>query len=315
MDNWYKTVLKEAQESSSWVDSQMAPGDIARTRDLKQWSPGTSQGLSDYSAQGLGIESERGTFGIEVKLCGEEPNVKGGCGRPIDEFGKRMDYSVTIGDEKYRAYECKHCTHSIKPFNIDFSPHPEKFKKPKPKRRRVRRLSGRITSRDYRTAASPSVPTPGGYNNPANSPWGRLDMSEDARVIPWKKVQEDFDDEYDTERQRANKKEKVIKIKGQDGKDRYVKVKETRTSGDGIMPSNVKKHRGKIKQQPRYNPTDPRGKEHPGSWPHNRDPNEGWYNSGVNKNKFDTDFRERVMTWDQYIRERGNNMLTLVKPY
>ena len=80
----------------------------------------------------------------------------------------------------------------------------------------------------------------------------------------------------------------------------------------GVNPANTYTQRGRIKKQPRYNPSKSK-KENPGAWPHNRDDNQGWYQSGIDKNRFNSDMRERVVPWSQYINEVGNK--GMLKPY
>jgi hypothetical protein len=309
MVDWYKI----ASEYTGWADSQMSAGDINSTREIKQGPTGTEQGLSGYSAKGLGIEDNRQElYGIMVDKCGQESHSRGGCGRGLFEYGQWLNYSVTIGDKEYRAYKCHHCKHQLKPYDIFFTNNP-KFKKKKPKRKRVRRLSHNLTLRNYKVANSSLGGT---YNNPANAPYGRQDLTDDLRAIPWDKYEDKYDQEYDGREQADNKKKKIIKVKKKDGSFAFVSITvNDTTGGDGVSPSNSQKIKGRIKKQPRYNPADGKDKnDGHGAWPHNRDGNKGWYQSPQNNN-LDTDFRQRVVPWDEYIRERGTNMLTLTKPY
>lgn len=325
--SWYKEINKIAGESVSLPDAHMSPSDIADTVRLNKWTTDSYQGLRDVpTSQGLGInpnlpKAEDEEYGKKVNACGEEPGLKGGCGLDLSEYGEFYNYSVQIGDEKYQAYKCKNCGHSLKPFHIEYTKKPNKNKKPP--RKRVKRLnSGRVVARNVK--AQTYGPQPGGrpnntwsggtYNNPANAPWGRLDVSEDARIIPWSKVEKDFNSEYNTREQKGRPKQKVIKIKDKDGKDKYVKVRFFGGT-DGVTPANVYKMRGKIKQQPRFNPAKGKNKnDGHGAWPHNRDGNKGWYQS-PQSNDMDTDLRERVIPWDRYTKERNNFLLTLTKPY
>jgi hypothetical protein len=302
-------MIKEANESVSCVDSTMSPNDIAATREMKNWSTGTDQGLAGFTSPNT-IDANK--FGIEVVKCGEEPGSTGGCGRLLKDHGTFFDYSITIEGEKYRAYVCHICKHSLKPFSINYSKHPERYKKPR-KKKRVKRLSTRLTGIIVE-AATPSSVFSGGYNNPANTPCGRLDLTEDQRVIPWNKVEENYDPEYDKTEQGNNNKFKVVKIKGKNGKNKFVKIVDFTTEGDGVSPANSQKIKGRIKKQPRYNPADGKDKNDGfGAWPHNRDGNKGWYQS-PQSNNLDTDLRSRVIPWGEYIRDRGVNMLTLTKP-
>ena len=102
MSNWYK----EAQNSVSWVDSQMSRGDIAQVREIKNWSTGTTQGAENVTMIGSGLSDgslSDSQYGISVDLCGQEPVEKGGCGKNLQEYGDFYNYSVSINEKKYRA--------------------------------------------------------------------------------------------------------------------------------------------------------------------------------------------------------------------
>lgn len=309
--NWYK----KANEFLG-VDATMSPSDINDTRNFKaeQMAPDTPQGLggmvTDVRKQSEEVE---GSCGKKVSRCGEEPGG-GGCGRDFSDGGcKWKGYPVEIDGVKYESYECNFCKHGLNAFDIRYTKSPVVRRKDRRKKKRVRRLSQRMTLRTVE-AATPAVPTPGGYNNPANQMQGRLDLSEDSRMIPWSSMEESYYKEYDEQGQKDNSKYKLIKIKGKDGKDRYVKVKKNSTGGEGVSPANTQNSRGERKKHPRYNPSTNVQKGNPGAWPHNRDDNEGSYNMYVDKNRMNSDMRERVIPWSQYITERGNGM-GMLKPY
>ena len=313
INNWYQHILKEANEFTG-VDGLMSPVDINAPRNFK------ANGLAPDGPQTLpGMITDKrnhpeGKGVKKVTECGGEPGSNGGCHRPFNDNGdcEWLGYNVDIDGEKYKAYKCNSCKHELKLFDIQFSKNPRKKSKDRRKKQKVRRLSSRVVKR-YIVAVTPAAPSGSSYNNPANQMQGRLDLSEDTRVIPWDKMQETLDEEYDERKQRRNKDYKIIKVKGKDGKDKYIRVHKQRTGGDGVSPANTYNQRGKRKKDPRYNPKDKADKGNPGAWPHNRDDNQGTYNMYIDKSKMNSDMRERVVPWSQYIQERGNN--GLLKPY
>jgi hypothetical protein len=300
-ENWYENITKTANEFIG-LDAVMTPGHLADQNLLRanQFSPDSSQRMPGMMSDVRSIDQER-TEPIKVSRCGEEPGGDG-CGSDLNECGIWRDYSVPINGDDYLAYECTKCKHSVKPFDIKYT------KKPKSKR-----LSKRITLRkSYTTAATPAIPMSTEYNNPMNQMVGRTDLSEDARVIPWSKMDEYATEEYDDWKQKNRKSHKIIKVKDKDGTERYIRIEKVNTGGDAVAPANAYKVRGRRKKDPRYNPEKP-WKSNPGAWPHNRDDNEGWYQSGMDKNKFNSDMRERVVPWSTYVQERGNQ--GMLKPY
>jgi len=308
--NWYNKIYQEANEYTN-IDGVMSPGNLKDVQQLKanglspsgtQTLPGT---ITNPHSNILSLD-----YGTRVDACGSEPGA-GGCGKDLSEYGEWSNYSVKIGGDSYQAYRCKNCGHSLKPFDIAFSKHPREKKRRK--KQRSRRLSKNITERNIREAATPAAPTPGGYNNPANTMLGRLDLTEDQRVIPWNKMEDPLDQEYDSQRQKNNKQYKIVKVKGKNGEYKYIKIKKENTRGKGGEQANVFTHRGRIKKQPRYNPSNKPGKGNPGAWPHNRDDNEGSYGMYVDKNRMNSDMRERVVPWSTYVNEKGN--MGLLKPY
>lgn len=314
-NNWYK----KANEFLG-VDGTMSPQDINTTRNFKAngLSPDGSQTLpgmiTDIRKQSPEDDS---VGGIRVDRCGGEPGGSG-CGR---EFADEQDckwkgYPVTIEDEQYESYQCNHCKHEMKAFDIQYSKKPQKTRKDRRRKQKSRRLSNRLTLRSYRFAATPGFSSPGGgYNNPANQMQGRLDLTEDERMIPWSRYDDSTENEYDERKQKNNKDFKLIKIKGKNGKDKYIKVRKENTRGDGVSPANTFNEKGRRKKDPRYNPKDKPHGGNPGAWPHNRDDNEGSYNMYVDKNRMNSDMRERVIPWSQYILEKGHNGRGMMKPY
>jgi hypothetical protein len=316
MNGWYKKIIKEANEFLG-VDGLMSPKDINDTRNFK------ANGLSPFGPQTLpgmitdvrNLPENKSENGWKrVSRCGEEPG-RGGCGKQFgDGDCKWKGYPVNIDGVDYEAYECNLCKHELKLFDIQHSKHPISKKRDRRRKKRVRRLSNKLTLKSFqREAATPAIPTPGGINNPANQMQGRLDLTEDQRVIPWSKMDESIDFEYDDIKQKSNKNFKLIKIKGKDGKNKYIKVEKQSTGGEGVSPANTYKMKGRRKKHWRYNPSNDVRKGNPGSWPHNRDDNEGSYNLNVDKNRMNSDYRERAVPWSQYIQEKGN--MGWLKPY
>jgi len=229
------------------------------------------------------------------------------CRMPLEEF-EWLGYSFTNNNgEREAAYKCNNCGHK--------NHYTQQISRVKKHRRNRRGFS---VINILKEAATPANPTSSGstYNNPANTPFGRLDMTEDQRVIPWSSVKDGFSNEFDTQKQKSNKEYEIKEVKGKDGKKRIVRVRKRNSGGDAIQPSNTWTQRGRLKNQRRYNPLDPRKtKENPGSWPHNRNltgPGSGWYQSEYSNN-FDSDMRQRVNSWDDYISNRGQYSLS--RPY
>ena len=298
--NWYKI----AQESTNWAESHMVqsigkePGDIGLQGIIKTDLGG---GIPSNLRDPYGFAPK---YGIEVEKCGDEPNSGNCCRKGFSNNGdlKWFNYSVDISGNKYRAYECQICHHKNRPFNVDISK--DKKEKRRFKKKRNFRRSSHITQRRF--AATPAVPMPGAYNNSANAPFSRLDLSEDARVIPWGKVKDSFDSEWDSNKQKNNKKEKVVKIKDKDGNIKFVSIKEHDTRGNGTGQANTYRQRGRLKKQHRYNPSKGSKQESKGAWPHNRNVGrEGWYGQPDPGDNSNADGRHRVMTWDDYTQDRG----------
>jgi len=312
-DNWYEHLMKEANEFIG-PDATMTPGHLSDQNLLRAngFSPDGPQRMPGMvsDVRRVNENKEEGSDSKKVEICGEEPGGEG-CGSDLTENGIWRDYSVNIDGEDYLVYECTKCKHSIKPFDIKYTKKPRKNKKNK--RQKSKRLSQKITlRRSYTTAATPAIPMQDSYNNPANQMMGRLDLSEDARVIPWSKMDEYALEEYDDWKQKNKKSYKVVKVKGKDGEERYVRIEKVDTGGDSVTPANTYKIKGRRKKDPRFNPEDTK-KRNPGAWPHNRDDNEGWYQSGMDKNRFNSDMRERVVPWSTYVQEKGN--MGMLKPY
>lgn len=167
-------------------------------------------------------------------------------------------------------------------------------------------------------ADAPGAPVPSGmdYNNPMNTPYGRVDLSEDARVIPWGRLDDSFRNEFTTNRQKGNRILKVINVKGKGGKPKKIVVKVPNTEEGFVGPQNVTIEKGKFKKQPRYNPkrNQENKKDAPGGWPQQRNPTKGFYGHQDDTYTFDADMRHRVIPWQDLIKDRSTNMLTLTKP-
>jgi len=310
LNNWYKNIIKEANEFLG-ADGLMSPEDINATVNIKAngLSPWTNQSLDGFTTDTRHIEPNTG---IRVSKCGDEPGGNG-CGRDFSDGGcKWKGYSVYVNGEPYEAYSCYFCKHELKSFDIRYTKKPSKRHKDKRKKKRVKRLSQRITLNSFiKEAASPAIPST--YNNSANQMEGRLDLSEDQRVIPWNVMQDSASEEYDETRQKNNKDFKIIKIKDKNGKSKYIKIDKKNIGGNGVSQSNTYNHKGRRRERLRYKPDSNVSDHNPGYWAHNRDDNQGPYNMYIDKNRMNSDLRERAIPWDQYIGEKGLSGLS--KPY
>ena len=230
------------------------------------------------------------------------------CGSPIEEHEIFTGFYDVDGNT---VFECKRCGHTNNPYKrtVTLKNQPSRVKK----RRRKRSSSNSM----LREASPPTNVTPGGASsyNPMNTPWGRLDLSQDERVIPWDRIQDGFEEEWDFRKQKG-RDTKVVKIKGADGKYKYIRIKKRGTHGKhSVQPSNVYKQKGRVKKQNRYKWDNPQSKLNPGSWPHNRQPtpNQGWYQSPAGQN-YDVDMRHRVQDWNSWTNDRNvpytNRLLT-----
>lgn len=211
------------------------------------------------------------------------------------------------------VYKCTNCGHTNDRWQIKV----KRDRGRKPSRLKKRRSS---TRGNYTEAQSfPPVNT-GPYNNPANTPYGRFDFSEDVRVVPWdNRLEGDYDETWNRNKQKNKVQYKFKKVKDKKGRIHFIPVKDPSKS-TGIQPSNTYTQKGDIKKQPRYNPEDgPSKGNSSGTWPHNRapDPSSGWYQSDevVDKNKFNAEGRERVRTWEDHVLDRNNQTFTLTKPF
>ena len=289
--DWYR----KANEYTG-VDGISGAVDIAEQGRLRanQFNDSGPQGLSPVITEKNPISTNNW---IRVTYCGEEPGPSG-CGREINLVGTWLNFPVNIEGKDYEAYQCGLCRHTLKPFTMEYS---NRYKK--------RKKSCRISL--VKKAQRPS--TPSTYNNDANSQMGRLDLTEDQRVIPWERFDYHEENLWDETTQKGNEF-KVVRIKGKDGKYRYVKVKKIDTSGSGVSPANSYTEKGRIKKQPRFNPNKEKGKKNPGAWPHNRNEiNEGWYNQTDTGDTFNADLRTRSVPWNEYVTDRGQH--GLLKPY
>ncbi len=162
-------------------------------------------------------------------------------------------------------------------------------------------------------AAMPATP----YNNIANKPYGNLDVSDDVRVIPWDKIEPDYRETWDSQKQKKKLNYKIKKVKDNEGKIKFIKVKDP-ASGSGVQPANTYTQKGDIKRQERYKDDYDKNRNSQGAWPHNRSPGpeDGWYGSDsvVDKNKFNADMRTRVQLWSEYVTERDTQFGGFTKP-
>lgn len=229
------------------------------------------------------------------------------CHMELEGFEKLGYFFKTMGGKLEEAYRCNNCGY-MNHYTRTIS----RKNKKKIRRRRRAESSQRIVTATYGETFQGWQTS----NNPANTPMGRLDLSEDERMIGWDKVSDGFDNEWDSQKQRKNDEDfEVIKIKDKYGKIKYVRVKKRTTGGDAVQPSNTYTQKGRVKKQRRYNPKDGKGKDNPGAWPHNRNivgPGSGGYQLPYSQN-LDADMRQRVVDWQEHLTNR--NMYSLSRPY
>jgi len=202
------------------------------------------------------------------------------------------------------VYKCKNCGYTNDPY-----------------KRRVTKNKSRIRHRrksnldlNLMKVSSPATnPGQTGYNNTANQPSGRLDLSQDERVIPWDRIKDSFEEEYDQQKQKNRKDFKIIRVRDKNGKLKHIKVINKK---EPIQPSNTFTERGRLKKQPRYNPQESKNKhKSDGSWPHNRNPGtEGYYQQYSTDNQ-DADMRYRQNSWQNHVGDQFNHMLSISKPW
>ena len=307
--SWYQ--IKTANEFTG-VDATMGTGDIAQLRNLKQnqFSPWLPQGLpGDMTYMGL-VSDDNLPHGIRVTFCGEEigADSRKCCGAPA-EYLSWYPYEDLNG---YQAYECTKCHHKNKTFDISVTKNKQKKKDRRNKHQKVKRLSRYITQRGFTKIAQHPSGAPGGYNNPANTMMGRLDLSEDQRIVPWDKINDSIESEYDHRKQKNNKDYKLVKMIDKDGNEKWVKIKRRNTGGDGIGQANTFNQRGRIKKRPRYNPHPGSKQKSPGAWQHNRNVGrEGWYGQPDPGNSSNADGRQRVLSWGEYMQSRGPGTMAI----
>lgn len=223
------------------------------------------------------------------------------CGSTLESF----EFQGRFLEDGQEVYKCKNCGSTNDPYKRTIT-----------KKRRMRKRRARLNPNLIKESASPSNPNLPG-TNPANQPWGRLDLSDDQRIIPWNRIEDGFREEFDHQKQKKNFKYKLVKRKDGSGNTEFVRVRVKEPGGDAEQPSNTYTERGRIKKQPRYNPDKGRNKnKSDGAWPHNRNPGtEGWYGQGDTANGLDADMRYRVMSWSDYISERSSFMTNLARPW
>lgn len=296
--NWYK----KAQEFIG-ADAPLSSGQFIqdiRTRNVEnQHLPST------ISLRPVGEEMSSISSASKPTKCEK-------CGMPLESF-EYLGYSFTENDgDKIEAYKCGNCGHKNH-YNQSIS----RVKKKRNKGKRRSFNDSRLLVEAATPANNGFAGWPSGYN-PANTPYGRLDLSEDQRVQTWKNMQDGFDNEFDSQKQKGNKKTKIVKVKGKDGQTKYVKVEDKTTGGDAVQPSNTFTQKGRIKKQRRYNPKDPnKTKENPGSWSHNRNftgEGTGFYQSNYTE-KLNADVRERYTDWYTYQNERLTSPGGMGKPF
>jgi len=155
--------------------------------------------------------------------------------------------------------------------------------------------------------------------NPANTPFGRFDFSTDVRVVPWDtKVEGDFEETWDKQKQKKRVDYKFRKMKDKNGRIHLIPVKNP-SKDTGVQQANIYTQKGDIKLQNRYRNDYDSRKNSQGYGYHNRaqDPSGGWYQADevIDKNRFNSDARERVVSWEDWIANRNNQTFTLSKPF
>lgn len=225
------------------------------------------------------------------------PPVCKHCKQPLllSEFQER--YREDTGEYIYR---CKKCKKGNDPFE-----------------RTVTRVKHKksFSNKMIKEAVGNANPGQSGMSNPANTPFGRTDLSMENRMVPWGEIEQGFNEEWDHQKQKRNYKYRIKKIKGKDGSVKIVRIRVKDTDGeDPIQQSNIFNEKGKVKNQPRYRNDKNKNKNRgDGAWPHNRNPEtEGWY--GAEEWSSAADMDNRIMLWDDYIRDRNKFMMTLTRP-
>lgn len=297
--NWYRFGQEFVGSDSAMSSGQNIMDTVIRNTD-NQFLPGSLGAAPPGTAR----DELALTMRSPARSNSDVPVICPVCKRKITEKETMKGFKDSHGKTVYR---CTSCGYTNNPYKRTVT-----LKKPSRIKKR------RASSTERRIFASPPVSQPGGnsWYNPANTPWGRLDLTEDQRVIFWNRIHDGFEEEWDFRKQKNNRENKVVKIKDKKGKIRIFKVKKNNTFGDAVQPSNVQNQKGRVRKQNRYRSDDPHGKEHPGAWPQQRNPtpDHGFYQSPANKNTFDADGRTRYMDWNSYISDRNTSLLTLTKP-
>lgn len=293
MNNWYKIAANEYVGADANMSNGMANYDATTINQGPPLPPTINPG----SVPDMGEVPPQHN-------CPDVPETCPVCKEQIAE--SEISYGWK-GEDGKTVYKCNNCGHTNNPYKRTVEKHHSRLKR--------RRRSSSLTQM-FRLAATPANPMSGGsYNNTANQPYGRLDLSEDERIMPYDRMQDGFDSEWDSNRQMNNKDYKVVKVKDKNGKDKYIRIRKRNTSGDGVSPANTYKNVGRVKRQNRYKPSKGGQFESAGSWPHNRNPGtEGWYGQYSTNNQ-DADMRNRMTPWDEYVHDRGTQFMGSFSKY
>ena len=312
-NSWYK----KAQEfigAGEPLRSDLYPTDgVVQQPAVSPWSAmSPADGFQDPSGDGKSSPLSK-----QKRSCNDEKTgktlVEGercpGCGLSMgkNEFHEKSDGSY--------QYICENVNKGKKCGYNSYKPEWSKDQLtiiPKRKSRLVHKGSSSISP--FITAATPATPV----NNPANRPYGNLDISEDVRVFPFSRIQPDLNETWDSQKQKKKLNYKVKKVKDKDGKIKFIKIKDS-TSGTGIQPSNTYTQKGDIKRQNRYRVEEgiPKGQS-TGAWPHNRgeSASDGFYqaDSVTDPNRLNSDAKLRYQTWEEMVSERDSQWHMFTKP-
>lgn len=307
-NQWYKAANEYVGTDATLQDgSHIQMHTIDRIEG--KWGGGALQGYQAPFGQDSPY-SDLNKSKIAVKPKGV-PDFCPVCKEAIQDFEIMHGYK---NDDDETVYKCKNCGHNNDRWQIEVSK--KKQDKKRPSRLKHKRRSG-SSKRQVTAQGFPPVNT-GPNNNPANQPFGRMDFSEDTRVIPWdSRLEGDFDETWNKQKQKRKVDYKLKKVKDKNGKVHFIPVKEKST---GVQPSNTFTERGDIKKQPRYNPKEPDQKSNSsGAWYHNRGPDPSDMIPGseevIDKNKYNADMRQRVVEWWEHTQDRNDSTFTLTKPF
>lgn len=290
MFNWYKNTqpLKTAQSQEYVGADAVLPQDA-------NWMATTRPYVDAQGLPATMTQNQHGLDHVGLPKKYKRKEVCDKCKRSLESF-EFLGFPTNVAGELEEAYRCKNCG-----YTNHFSMHISRIRKRRSghkKRASLNLIQTAATQSEslIQIAATPAVsPT---TPNIGNTPYGRDDLGEDQRMWPWSIVEPDYEGEYETQKQKNNKKKKVVKVKGKDGKIKFVEVNEQTTGGDSISPANVKNIKGRRRNQGRYK-GDP--------WPQTKNPtpDQGWYQAPYSPNTFDADGRLRSDDWYSHSVDRA----------